>query len=71
MSQLSNNEASRLPIDESTSNSSSEAEIPETYGNHRITLADQNIYGSEVIDLTSDDDSVGLAFGVLATRTSS
>lgn len=66
MLQFSSNEASGLLTDEPASNSFPEAEIPETCGNSRTTLPDQNVCDAEVIDLTSDDDSVRWAFGVVA-----
>lgn len=69
MSQLSSNEASQLLTNEPASNSSPEAEVPETCENSRTTLPDQNACDAEVIDLTSDDDGVGWAFGLVAIRT--
>ncbi|KAK5189119.1 hypothetical protein LTR20_005274 [Exophiala xenobiotica] len=62
MSQISGNEASRLPTDEPAFNSHPEIEISETCNDYRTVLPSQTIYDAEVIDLTSDDDSVGWPF---------
>lgn len=69
MSQLSSNEASQLPADEPAYDSPPEAEIPETCDDSRTVLPDQNVRDAEVIDLTSDDDSVGWHIGLVPIKT--
>ncbi|KAK5220293.1 hypothetical protein LTR99_011071 [Exophiala xenobiotica] len=69
MSQISGNEASRLPTDEPAFNSHPEIEISETCNDYRTVLPSQTIYDAEVIDLTSDDDSVGAGIGIFLAHT--
>lgn len=67
MSQTISNEASRLLTDEP--NCPPELEIPETCDDRRAILPDQSVCDTEVMDLTSDNDSVGWPLGLVAVKT--
>ncbi|KAK5202801.1 hypothetical protein LTR96_011204 [Exophiala xenobiotica] len=69
MSQTNGNEASRLPTDEPAFNSHLEIEVSETCDDYRNVLPSQTVYDTEVIDLTSDDDSVGAGIGIFLAHT--